>query len=153
MIKYFISSILLITASNCQAQWIINDTSYSMYPETIVDHGFGKIVNDYLQIHYCGLPEDYGNDSLIYNYHLLKNQSDLIQYELIDDKGNVLETGFYRKLYQLPDHDPAAIYVDMPLCWHKDLVWHFFDSDGKLIKIEYYNQGELIQPRSFYIKE
>ncbi|MAX82097.1 MAG: hypothetical protein CL843_18200 [Crocinitomicaceae bacterium] len=154
MIKYFISSILLIliTTSNCQAQWIEMDTNYLSYPELINKHSFGKFMKG-MAVYNCCLPTDNPNDSIIGRFHLLKNQTDLIQYELIDDKGNVLETGFYRKLYQLPDHDPVAIYVDMPLCWHKDLVWHSFDSDGKLIKIEYYNRGELIQPRSFYIKE
>lgn len=141
--------LILLMVENVKAQWIEKDTTLTTQ-QIINEHSKGVFIDDGIQVVDCGLPTN--EENLTYKYFLRYDRSDIVYFELINDDSNIRKTGFYKYEYVFSDSRSPAVPINLPRCWERCLVWHYFDNNGKLIKTEYFNHGIAVEPRGFYVK-
>lgn len=134
--NYIVIIFLFLFVNETKAQWILNDSIKRL-------GSFGSAtfsING--EVYSCGIPY-LTNDSLIDNFYLREDLTDLVYFTQTGKNNIIRVAGYYKKKFEKIKIEEART------CWVKDLVWYYYDCKGYLLKVEFYNNGKLVQPTRY----
>ncbi len=121
------------------SQWNVeSDTNFILY----------KTENDLFYIdssgigYYCGLYPD--DEDYVYTYYRRVDRNDLVFFKELSLKNEYYTIGFL----QLKN---KKVYSNIYDCWTPCFIWLYFDNSDKLIRQEFYSDGEIINPQIFKV--
>jgi hypothetical protein len=128
-------------------QWIKSDSSKLIVEEFDFDTTYYHQSRDG-NLYYCGLSYNVDSESARYEtiYHKRDERSDLVYYKTTSLEDSSYEIGFYRLHFLCIDDKIVK-------CWKKDLICLYFDRSDKLIKQEFYDAGNGVNPQIYILKD